>query len=328
MNATTTIYKKMTNYGIKNFSALRQPQLEQYLHRINLAPATILGRKPALDTINMITRNHMKSIPFENLALLCQGTPGPLATDSVFEQLVTKRRGGYCYQNTILLVGALQSLGFRASTGLARMIKWNETQKEYLVGPLIHMVGFIEAPNPETGNPTTYLLDAGRHRFQQVLEIKDGATFVNFAGETYQIRKEEGEPHHSPCENYSIYQKRAPWAELAEGVDPEGDGFQIQFSFSMERYRPADYEVFNHFATTGKKHVLQDMLFVNIASKTGGQSSFLGNAFRRREDVQYQSLDKKVDVTSLEQFEEILNSEFGLKMSEEERVGAAKSMKF
>ncbi|KAI9344963.1 hypothetical protein BDR26DRAFT_893664 [Obelidium mucronatum] len=300
-----------------SFPPLSRLQLDQYLRRINLDASLVLNRPPSLEVANFFTKHHTKTVPFENLALLFQGTPGSIDPDTIFEQLVTNKRGGYCYQNTILIVGALQALGFKAATGLARMIKWDETKKDYIMGPLIHMIGLIEIETAEgTG---IHLLDVGRHRLQHILDIEGGSTLTNYADETYQIRKEDVYVPNS----YTLYQKRAPWAELADGVDPNSDLFQPQFSFSLEKYRPADFEIFNHFVVT--KHILTSTLFVNIATETGGCASILGNAFRRREDAEHRFLDQKVDIQCVDELVSILESEFGLKMTEGELEAAKKN---
>jgi N-hydroxyarylamine O-acetyltransferase len=61
------------------------------------------------------------SIPFENVDVLLGIHPGTELVD-VFDKLVTRRRGGYCYEHTLLFAAVLERLGFRTERRMARII--------------------------------------------------------------------------------------------------------------------------------------------------------------------------------------------------------------
>ena len=85
--------------------------LDAYLARIGLA-----GR-PGIAEVH---RAHVTSIPFENLDPR-RGEPVSLTLEDVQRKLVTARRGGYCFEQNLLLKGALESLGAHVEPMLARV---------------------------------------------------------------------------------------------------------------------------------------------------------------------------------------------------------------
>jgi N-hydroxyarylamine O-acetyltransferase len=85
--------------------------LDAYLARIGLR-----GR-PDLPELH---RAHLTSIPFENLDPQ-RGVPVSLALDDLEAKLVGRRRGGYCFEQNLLLKGALEALGAEVEMLLARV---------------------------------------------------------------------------------------------------------------------------------------------------------------------------------------------------------------
>jgi N-hydroxyarylamine O-acetyltransferase len=85
--------------------------LDAYLERIGLS-----GR-PGLAEIH---RAHVASIPFENLDPH-GGLPVSLEAEDLQRKLVGERRGGYCFEQNLLLKGALEALGLKVDAMLARV---------------------------------------------------------------------------------------------------------------------------------------------------------------------------------------------------------------
>ena len=82
-------------------------QLAQYLERMNYRGDTA----PSLATLRALQRSHLASIPYENLDVL-HGVPLRFETDALFEKIVTRRRGGVCYELNFLLGDMLRRMGF------------------------------------------------------------------------------------------------------------------------------------------------------------------------------------------------------------------------
>jgi N-hydroxyarylamine O-acetyltransferase len=85
--------------------------LDAYLERIGLS-----GR-PELAELH---RAHSTSIPFENLDPQA-GRPVSLAPEDLERKLVGERRGGYCFEQNLLLKAALEALGAEVEMYLARV---------------------------------------------------------------------------------------------------------------------------------------------------------------------------------------------------------------
>src|SRR3954462_15972049 len=84
--------------------------LDAYLYRISLG-----GRpKPTLEALAVIVGAHCLAIPYENIDVLL-GRPPKLDMASLQAKLVSGRRGGYCFEQNLLLRAALRPLGFRAT---------------------------------------------------------------------------------------------------------------------------------------------------------------------------------------------------------------------
>lgn len=89
-----------------------------YLKRIGYA-----GEPRAdLDTLRGIVLAHSQTIPFENLDPFL-GRPVELDAKSLQDKLITDRRGGYCFEQNLLLRHALDAIGFE-TTGLAARVIW------------------------------------------------------------------------------------------------------------------------------------------------------------------------------------------------------------
>jgi len=77
-------------------------------------------RMPCLATLDAIVLAHIKSIPFENIDVVL-GRGIDLDIDAIADKLVTRRRGGYCFEHNTLLLRVLTGLGFAASPISARV---------------------------------------------------------------------------------------------------------------------------------------------------------------------------------------------------------------
>jgi N-hydroxyarylamine O-acetyltransferase len=86
-------------------------ELDSYIERIGL------GGRPGLAELH---RAHATSIPFENLDPQA-GIPVSLDERDLVRKLVTARRGGYCFEQNLLLKAALESLGAQVEPMLARV---------------------------------------------------------------------------------------------------------------------------------------------------------------------------------------------------------------
>jgi N-hydroxyarylamine O-acetyltransferase len=90
--------------------------VEKYLRRIQYRGSS----QPTVDTLNQLHRQHLYTVPFENLDIAL-GTPIILDPDRLFEKVVNRRRGGFCYELNGLFCELLRAMGFRVDMLSARV---------------------------------------------------------------------------------------------------------------------------------------------------------------------------------------------------------------
>ncbi len=78
-----------------------------YLKRINHAGSL----SPTAQTLRQLHVAHLLTVPFENLSIHW-GEPIVLDDEALFEKVVVRRRGGFCYELNGLFASLLRALGF------------------------------------------------------------------------------------------------------------------------------------------------------------------------------------------------------------------------
>jgi N-hydroxyarylamine O-acetyltransferase len=66
---------------------------------------------PTAETLRRLHLAHLLAVPFENLSIHW-GEPIQLDDEALFEKVVTRRRGGFCYELNGLFAALLRALGF------------------------------------------------------------------------------------------------------------------------------------------------------------------------------------------------------------------------
>jgi N-hydroxyarylamine O-acetyltransferase len=90
--------------------------IQAYLHRINCTGPLV----PSADTLRLLQVAHLRTVPFENLSIH-SGEPIILDDDALFEKIVSRRRGGFCYELNGLFAALLRALGFDVEMLSARV---------------------------------------------------------------------------------------------------------------------------------------------------------------------------------------------------------------
>jgi N-hydroxyarylamine O-acetyltransferase len=110
--------------------------LQAYLRRIGWQGVA----RADMPTLQAIVASHVARIPFENLNPLL-GLPVNLEPAALERKLVHEGRGGYCFEQNLLLEAALRAVGFEVSGLIARVL-W--TRAEDAVTPQTHMLLRVE----------------------------------------------------------------------------------------------------------------------------------------------------------------------------------------
>lgn len=121
--------------------------LDAYFQRINYEG----DRTPTLKTLQAIQLRHSQTIPFENLNPFLK-QPVHLDLASLQQKLLYKGRGGYCFEQNLLLRSVLIALGFQV-TSLAARVLWN--LPEGTITPRSHMLLRVDI------DAKPYIVDVG-----------------------------------------------------------------------------------------------------------------------------------------------------------------------
>ncbi|MFJ6382428.1 arylamine N-acetyltransferase [Kitasatospora sp. NPDC092039] len=131
-------------------AGLTAAERSAYLDRIALPDP---GR-PCPQALARLQLAHLRTVPFENLGLhLGEGVD--LAPGALLAKVVTRRRGGFCYELNGAFARLLTSLGYRVSLLAARVF-----DGERLGPPLGHLALRVDLDEP-------WLVDVGFGRFSR-----------------------------------------------------------------------------------------------------------------------------------------------------------------
>lgn len=188
--------------------------ISQYLERIGYRGS----RTPCLETLVSLQRQHVYSIPFENLDILAQLPPN-LDRDYLFDKLVTRRRGGVCYELNTSFYNLLTALGFSADQISGR---------SYLDSPMTgHVFTLVHLPEGD------YLADVGYgENAIPPLNVKSGQVVEAYHAAYWVKWEEDGLPR--------VYRQ----------IEGQEAAFQYQFSLTVRH--PEDYmDTFRFTAAPG-----------------------------------------------------------------------------
>ena len=121
--------------------------MERYLQRLG---AEVFDA-PSLYILRDLMTRHLQTVPFENLDIVAGFSP-PLSTAAVLYKIVTRRRGGFCYELNEAFGALLIHLGFSVRRIEARI--WNELPQKF-GAPFDHLVLIVSLPEGE------FLVDVG-----------------------------------------------------------------------------------------------------------------------------------------------------------------------
>jgi N-hydroxyarylamine O-acetyltransferase len=255
--------------------------LDAYLNRIGLDGPP----KPTLEALRVIIGAHCAAIPYENIDVLL-GRPPQLDLASLQAKMLRGRRGGYCFEQNLLLRAALRALGFTATGMIARVVRGFPADAPRNAGHMVVRVDLAEGP---------FLVDAG---------------FGNLRP-TGPLAMQPGIEQQTPYEPMRLLP-----------VGPElvlqvrlGDIWDNLWRLCSHPTVDADYDVANWFTATHPASVFVNNMIAARPGPGGARHTFLnGRVTLRLPDgtVQRQQLDDEAGIT------DVLAGTFGLALPEED----------
>ncbi|RJL32179.1 arylamine N-acetyltransferase family protein [Bailinhaonella thermotolerans] len=138
-----------------------ESQVEAYLARIGAErPQRLDG-----DALRELQTRHLDTVPFENLSIHL-GEEITLTEEALYDKVVVRRRGGFCYELNGLFAALLTALGHRVERLAARVHADGR-----LGPPYDHLTLRVETPE---GNDGPWLADVGFGRFARHPLLFDG----------------------------------------------------------------------------------------------------------------------------------------------------------
>ncbi len=244
-----------------------------YLQRINYSGAIV----PTVSALKALHQAQLYTIPFENFDIQL-GRGISIAPGAIFDKLVHKMRGGYCFELNGLFLMALNALGFDVRPLLAR----------------VHI----------TGTPT------GRgHQIELVtLEGEQWIADVGFGASTPRtpIPLAMDRPTNHDGQTVRLVNSDLWGIILQELID---DDWMDLYSFDLSHVCQADIEYGNHFTST---HPSSVFVFARVAALPVEQGvlTLFNNTFKRS----ISGKDEAVELEEGQPYIDALKSHFGIEL--------------
>lgn len=211
---------------------------DAYLARIGYAGP----RTPNDTTLAALQRAHLLAVPFENLDI---GRGRPLALDAagLFAKIVTRRRGGFCYELNGLFARLLRALGYDVSLLAAGVARGDGS-----FGPEFdHMALLVRPPQGQAG---PWLVDVGfGDSFAQPLRLEANAVQTQ-DGRAYRLEETAG--------RWTLFERQAgsaPW--------------EPQYTFTLQARDFGDYDGMCYYHQTSPESHFTQGRVCSLATPAG-----------------------------------------------------------
>ena len=215
--------------------------VKAYLDRINYKGPTDLNIK----TLSAIQEAHLQTVPYENLDILA-GKHISLAPASLYDTIVVRHRGGYCFELNGLLAWMLEKLGFQLVEYFGRWLKYEPIE----IPQRRHRIPRVELDGK------SYIVDVGLGHF----------------GSRWPLIFEEGLEQDQDGEKFRIIRhEKMGW--IVQDLDKKGEWSNI-FSFSTEPQQPIDFFQPHWYCTTHPESIFKNNTMVYIRTPEGRNTIF------------------------------------------------------
>ena len=208
--------------------------IQSYLDRIGYrGPLT-----PTAETLRALQVAHLQTVPFENLSIHAH-QPIVLDDESLFDKVVARRRGGFCYELNGLFAALLRALGFHVTMLSAAVARGDGT-----FGPdFDHMALRVDLEEP-------WLADVGF-----------GDSFCD------PLRLDERGEQPEGVRTFRIDADGGHLLLLRR--DGPGEPWQPQYRFTLQSYEYPDYADMCHFHQTSPDSHFTRQTVCSLATPEG-----------------------------------------------------------
>ncbi|WP_326699538.1 arylamine N-acetyltransferase [Streptomyces sp. NBC_01754] len=260
--------------------------LDAYLARIGWSGE----RRPTAHVLRSVHRAQVTGIPFENLEPVLGGVPS-LELHDLEAKLLRSERGGYCYEQNVLLAAALSRLGFGVTLLAARVVLGAAPGD---VRPRTHMLLKVQAED----EPTPFVADAGFGASGALLEPIPLVVDAELSDAPRRHRLVHA-PHDGPLELWELQAEK-------------GGAWEPQYEFTLEPYEAPDFEVANWHVATNPRSPFRQAVYAQ-RTLPGVHKALSGRTLTLTADdgtIEEHELDGAADVVR------VLAEDFGVRLPE------------
>nr|WP_298930068.1 arylamine N-acetyltransferase [uncultured Allomuricauda sp.] len=205
-----------------------------YLKRINYNKKVEIDKQ----TLFGLQRAHLLSVPFENLDIHYKKQI-VLDIDTIFEKIVNRKRGGFCYELNSLFYTLLKEIGFNAKIISARVYSEKEQygkEKDHLA--ILANIGTEQ-----------FLVDVGFGKFSlEPLPLKFNKTLVDDYGKFV----------------FDNYDK-----DYLRVSEQKNNALEPQYIFSTKQYKLSEFKDMCEYHQTSKESHFTQKKVISISTEHG-----------------------------------------------------------
>ena len=250
------------------------PDVDAYLERICIGGA----RKPSAEFLDELVHAHQLAVPFENLDVYDKRLVPSLARADLFDKIVTRKRGGYCFELNALFHALLEALGFDAYPVMVRV-----TLRPYKYPTVSHRASIVR-------------IDGRRY----VADVGFGGPAPSFA-----LLVEDGFSRTECGQTFTMRDLGDSWWDI-RFTGSSGEEKSV-LQPCMAPLGEQDFEILSHYQALSEKVAFTQNRIVNIRTARGSRN--LRN-LTYTEHVQGEKLVRDIDESEIDS---LLDSKFGIR---------------
>lgn len=226
-----------------------------------------------LEDITMLIKIHLGTLPFSSLKVLLKEEIS-LDINTVYENIVIHKRGGYCFEHNKLMYEVLKELGFNVTYYLARVV--NNTDN---MVPQTHRFTLLAYEEEQ------YLIDVGIGFRSPSVPIKFGSEpSISHLGIEYKVKELEDKTF-----AMQLLEKDKPF---------------LATKFDLNRCYESDFELGNFYSYKNPNAIFVNNLVVSLI-----QDDVIYSLVNRKYLKMYTDRTEEIEIKSIEQLDQILKND-------------------
>jgi N-hydroxyarylamine O-acetyltransferase len=185
-----------------------------YLERIRAARPS----SPTLEALGELALAHVYTVPFENLDIAA-GRPLSIEPEAIFDKVVGRRRGGFCYELNGLFSWLLRELGYDVTLLAGQTVDPTTSEPGH---PRAHLVLLVDLDGPR-------LVDVGwGEAYRRPFALHAGNEHTDPAIASYRLERHD--------DRWQVVERHADEANLKPA-----EAWRVAYRFDLTPYELADF---------------------------------------------------------------------------------------